>query len=96
MAVSTTIATTLILFLLFTSCVSFAFQPSTRYSPQSPAIIQQQYNRYTVISSSTLYSTIVDEIPSDATLDDDMTQIPLPPLTTREIQKRYYKVVTNS
>jgi len=69
----TTIAT-LLLLLLFTSCVSF--QPSTRYSPQSPAAIQQQYNhRYTIISrsSSKLYSTIVDEIPSDATLDDDST-----------------------
>ena len=63
-ATYTTIATTLILFLLFTSCVSFAFQPST-YSIQ-------HNKRYTISrSSSTLYSTIVDEIPSDATLDDD-------------------------
>jgi len=82
MAIPTTIATTLLLFLL-TSCVSFAFQPFARYSPQSPATIQQQYNhRYTIISrssssssssSSKLHSTIVDEIPSDATLDDDST-----------------------
>ena len=67
----TTIAT--LLLLLLTSCVSFAFQPSTRYSPQSPAIQQQYNHRYTISSSSKIYSTIVDEIPSDATLDDDST-----------------------
>jgi len=59
---------TLLLLLQITSCVSFAFQPSARYSA-----IQQYNHRYTISrsSSSKLYSTIVDEIPSNATLDDD-------------------------
>ena len=68
---------TLLLLLLLTSCVSFAFQPSTfqpstRYS-QSPAIHQQCNHQYISSSSSLYSSTIVDEIPSDATLDDDST-----------------------